>query len=71
MLWNHVMEMPKECKHHKFVGKLSKGRCNEIYEICLEGQISRKPIGIPIKLLQSGHSQNKSELFIGPIHYIP
>lgn len=71
MLWNHVMETPKESKHHKFVGKLSKGRCNKIYEICLEGQISRKPIGIPIKLLQGGNSLNKLEFFIGPIHYIP
>lgn len=65
---SYVIKMPKECKHHKFVGKLSKGRSNEIYEICLEGQISRKPIGIHIKFLQSGHLLNTSELYIGPIH---
>lgn len=60
--------MPKECKHHKFVGKQSKGRSTEIYEICLKEQISRKPVGIHIKFLQSGHLLNTSELHIGPVH---
>lgn len=33
---SYVIKMPKECKHIKFVGKLSKGRKKEIHEICLD-----------------------------------
>lgn len=46
---SYAIEMPVECKYHKYVGKLSKERKHEIYEICLEGQINRdlcrKPTG--------------------------